>query len=204
MKTNYSGYAIALAWPHTYCKQAGAWYDGVMNILGISKNNYYKVGHAALVLVNKETSTCHYFDFGRYHAPFGHGRVRDEETDHDLTIHTKANFCQNGNLLNYEEILRELSQNESCHGTGDLHASITHIHFQKAYQKAKWWQDNSPHKYGPFVPKGTNCSRFVKSVIASGLDKNIHYFKLNFQVTISPSPIGNVWALKNKMIVSNG
>src|SRR5690606_25903582 len=101
----HTGIAIALAWPETKCKQAGAWYDGLMNLLGISKENYYKVGHAAVVLIEAKTGNCLYFDFGRYHAPFGQGRVRDLETDHDLEIYTKAKFDNAGNFLNYEQIL---------------------------------------------------------------------------------------------------
>ena len=48
----------------------------------IKKGNYYKVGHSAIVLINPNQLKCHYFDFGRYHAPKNYGRVRDEITDH--------------------------------------------------------------------------------------------------------------------------
>ena len=47
-----SGLAIALAWPQTYCKQPGSWYDPVTEWLGINKNNYYRAGHAATVLID--------------------------------------------------------------------------------------------------------------------------------------------------------
>jgi hypothetical protein len=57
-----NGIAIALAWPDTYCKKAGAWYDTPAEWLRISKNNYYKVGHAALVLIEKSSGNCNYFD----------------------------------------------------------------------------------------------------------------------------------------------
>ena len=76
--TNHTtGFAIALAWPETYCKQAGSWYEFITAALGINRNNYYKAGHAALVLVDGINKTCHYFDFGRYHSPFQHGRVKE-------------------------------------------------------------------------------------------------------------------------------
>ena len=81
-----TGFVVALAWPANMCRQAGAWYDGLMNLLGISKNHYYRVGHAALVLVKSETGECFYFDFGRYHSPFHHGRVRNATTDHLLSF----------------------------------------------------------------------------------------------------------------------
>ena len=89
-----TGIAIALAWPETWCKEAGSWYDRFMKIIGISKNGYYRVGHAAVVLVDTNSGRCHYFDFGRYHCPKGYGRIRDAETDHDLKIITQARFSQ--------------------------------------------------------------------------------------------------------------
>ena len=52
--TKHSGFAIAIAWPETYCKQAGYFPDNILNFMGIAKHHYYKVGHAALVLVNAE------------------------------------------------------------------------------------------------------------------------------------------------------
>ncbi|MDQ3395429.1 MAG: hypothetical protein M3512_15145, partial [Bacteroidota bacterium] len=67
------GFAILLAWPETFCKQAGGWYDPLLSWLGISKNHYYRVGHAAVVLVNGFNGSLQYFDFGRYHSPYGYG-----------------------------------------------------------------------------------------------------------------------------------
>lgn len=192
----YTGIAIALAWPETYCKQAGAWYDGLMNTIGISKNRYYKVGHAAVVLIENKTGNCFYFDFGRYHAPYGHGRVRDNETDHDLEILTKAQFNNNGEILNFGHILLEIAQNEVCHGIGTLHASYTKIIFKKAYQTAKCIQEKCPFEYGPFVWSGTNCSRFVRTVLLSGKPPFLHQLKITFPYTISPSPLVNVKCLK--------
>ena len=84
-----SGFAIAIAWPQTYCKQPGSWYDPLTALLGINRNNYYRAGHAALVLIDIQGKKCHYFDFGRYHSPFQHGRVRSAETDHDLKMFTR-------------------------------------------------------------------------------------------------------------------
>ncbi len=195
-------FIILLAWPDTLCKQAGAWYDNISNLLGFSKNNYYKVGHAAIVLVNNDTKKCHYFDFGRYHAPFGHGRVRDEETDHDLVIKTKATIHSN-QIINLNEILNELKNNESCHGDGDLHASIIKGNFNQAFKKAKSMQTNSPWKYGPFIWKGTNCSRFVRTIALSSSPKKQTKLKLFLPLTISPTPIGNVKINKERYTVKD-
>ncbi|MGE0560358.1 MAG: DUF6695 family protein [Flavobacteriales bacterium] len=200
MKTDHNGIAIALAWPETLCKQAGAWYDPIMRITGFSKNYYYKIGHAAVVLIENSSGNCFYFDFGRYHAPFGHGRVRDAETDHDLAIQTKAKISNNRKIENYTELLIELQNNPSCHGSGPLHASYCNINFESAYQRAKQLQENSPHKYGPFVWNGTNCSRFVRTTILGGKSTRFHHLRIKIPLTISPSPIGNVKSLKEYTI----
>lgn len=196
----HTGFAISIAWPETLCKQAGAWYDTLMNTLGFSKNNYYKVGHAAVILVEIESGNCYYFDFGRYHAPFGQGRVRDMETDHDLQIHSRAEISSSGNeLLNFKEILLELTENKASHGSGTLHASYTKINFKRAYSFAKKMQEMSPWKYGPFILQGTNCSRFVRTIVLAGNPPIFVKLKLFVPLTISPSPIGNVKSLRNKI-----
>lgn len=200
----YTGFAVSLAWPQTWCKQSGSWYDSTMKLFGYNKKNFYKVGHAAVILIEARTGKCHYFDFGRYHAPYGCGRVRDSETDHDLIINSKA-VLDNivFRLGNFEEILMEISNNEACHGIGDLHASYTNINFEKAYKFAKQMQINSPWKYGPFILNGTNCSRFVRTIVLSGNPPIADKLKIYIPFTLSPTPIGNVKSLKNKIVVRN-
>jgi len=195
-----TGIAIALAWPETWCKEAGSWYDRFMKIIGISKNGYYRVGHAAVVLVDTNSGRCHYFDFGRYHCPKGYGRIRDAETDHDLKIKTQARFSQGG-LSNYRELLEEISMNDACHGAGVLHASYTSVDFKKAIHTAKSLQENSPLPYGPFIPMGTNCSRFVRQIIISASSINVDNVSLFIPLTISPMPLSNVKSLKNYQII---
>lgn len=196
----YDGIAIAIAWPETLCKQAGSWYDMPLMWLGLNKNHYYKVGHAAVVLIDIQTKVCHYFDFGRYHAPFQHGRVRSCYTDHDLEMKTEA-IIKNGKLLNYKDILIELYNNEACHGSGDLHASYCLINFSSAYEKATQMQSLSPIRYGPFLPNGTNCSRFVNAILLSGKPNIINRILLIAPKTLTPTPIGNVRSLKNRLSV---
>jgi|1048.fasta_scaffold00491_8 hypothetical protein len=192
---SYTGVAIALAWPDTYCKQAGAWYDPIMNLAGIAKNNYYKVGHAALVLINKLDGNCYYYDFGRYHAPFGSGRVRSAYTDHDLAIPLQAVFGESGQLLNLDEIMLFLTANSACHGTGAVHAGCCELNFEKSKKVAINMQLRSPITYGPFVWQGTNCSRFVRSVLLAGRPGLFTYLRLLIPDTISPTPLANVRAV---------
>ncbi len=200
--STFTGFAIALAWPGTYCKQPGSWYDGITNYFNISTNYFYKVGHAALVLVNTKTAKCYYFDFGRYHAPFQHGRVRGEITDPGLKINTLARLSKDRTrIVNFEQILSELQSNHECHGDGDLHAAYTPINFEEAYTKVRQMQERSPIPYGPFEPNGTNCSRFVCTGILSGKPPVKHAFKLKYMVFLTPTPLNNVNALQDKKVV---
>jgi hypothetical protein len=205
MKLNdhFSGFAIALAWPQTWCKQPNAWYDSLMLKLGISVNHYYRAGHAALVLIEKSSGICHYFDFGRYHAPFEHGRIRSAVTDHDLDLPVKARTtADRKSLANFSEILEFLHQNQACHGNGDLFGSYTEINFQKAYNKALQMHQDSPIPYGPFLPKGSNCSRFVHTVILAGMPKIKYAFRMCYKVPLTPTPMSNVNALPHKTRIS--
>ncbi len=202
-KSIHTGFAIAIAWPETWCKQAGAWYDGFINRLGISKHHYYKVGHAALVLIDDKTGNCNYFDFGRYHTPFQHGRARSENTDDRLKIKTTAKISTNKKqILNFEELLTELQQNPECHGEGAIHASYGRVNFEKAMAKAEEMQQQSPIKYGPFRYGGSNCSRFVNTVIRAGSPVRLAAFKLNYFVPFTPTPLNNVNAFQNKTVLS--
>lgn len=201
-KQKHNGFAIAIAWPETWCKQPGAWYDGFINRIGVSKHHYYKVGHAALVLVDEKTGRCHYFDFGRYHTPFQHGRVRSERTDDGLKMKVRAKISDDKkHILNFEEILTELQNKAECHGEGAIHASYGRINFVKALAKAEEMQRQSPIKYGPFRYGGSNCSRFVNTVIRAGKPDMKALFKLNFWVPLTPTPMNNVNAFNHKTML---
>jgi len=202
MSENNTGFAIALAWPATYCKQPGSWYDDITHQLKISTNRFYQVGHAALVLVNTNTKKCYYFDFGRYHAPFQHGRVRGEMTDPGLAIKTQAQISEDGTYIeNFREILEELQRNHECHGDGDLHAAYVPVDFEKAFSKSCRMQENSPIPYGPFKIKGSNCSRFVCTSILAGQPQPKYALRLKYLVFLTPTPLDNVNALMDKQVV---
>ncbi|CAN5331515.1 hypothetical protein BH23BAC2_BH23BAC2_00370 [soil metagenome] len=196
----FSGFAIALSWPETYCKQAGAWYDTLMQRLGFNHQGYYKAGHAAVVLVQSRTGKCHYFDFGRYHAPFANGRVRSADTDPELKVLTTA-LIHEDKITNIEDILSEHAKRKACHGSGDLHASICRINFETSWEKALSLQNKSPLPYGPFVLNGTNCSRFVQTILLAGKPNLAMRIKLKFLYTLTPAPITNVKALRHSKVI---
>ena len=195
MPTNYKamrkGYAIPIAWPETFCKQAGSWYDGALRIVGACKNGYYKVGHAAIVLVDAETGDASYFDFGRYHTPPGFGRVRSASTDHDLKINSLVHFTVRGEPM-IDGVLKELRDNPSCHGDGQLRAGIIEVDYSLAFNHIKEIQAKGIIAYGPFIYNGTNCSRFVRDIVLKSVTKKHTKLQLSFPWMLTPSPIWNV------------
>lgn len=67
---------LTLAYPDTIVMTAAEWYSPFLRFIGIGKKNYVKAGHAALVLIHKESGVLEYHDFGRYITPEPCGRVR--------------------------------------------------------------------------------------------------------------------------------
>ncbi|MDT8402298.1 MAG: DUF6695 family protein [Bacteroidales bacterium] len=200
--SKHTGFAIALAWPQTFCKEPGSWYDPVTRWIGISRNNYYRAGHAAVVLVDTEQESCHYFDFGRYHAPFKYGRVRSADTDHDLKMNTIPEISADGkSISNFREILVELQHNPACHGEGILYASYSPVDFDASYNKAVRMQSDSPMPYGPFKQGGSNCSRFVNTVILSGKPHWYRRLRLKYFIPFTPTPLNNVSSLPHRLRV---
>lgn len=195
-----NGIAIAIAWPDFMGKQPGSWYDQPMSFLGLNKNFHYKVGHAALILVNAKTGLCHHFDCGRYHAPFQHGRIRDASTDETLAIHTKATISNN-RIENVEEILHEVQANKFSFGMGPMHGAYGPVDFGLSWSKVKEMQSRGAIPFGPFVPHGTNCCRFVRSGILAGISELSPKLKLRYFWPLKPTPMGNILCLNHKIII---
>ena len=186
------GTIIPLAWPDTPVIQEGKWYDGIMKNLGFLKNGFYKAGHAAVVLANHETEEFLYFDFGRYHTPKKHGRVRDQFTDPDVTLTTKP-IIKNNTIQNIEELMKELASLEATHGEGRLIASTKFVkNFEKAFEKAKKMQEQEAIIYGPFNLNGTNCSRFVAQTAKAADLGFVKNFLIRVPYTITHTTITNV------------
>ena len=192
-------FIIVLAWPEGLVAQTGAWYDKFF-----AKNGKYRVGHSALALVDSVTCKIHYLDFGRYQTPYGFGRVRDSETDPDIAIKQKA-IIKTDKIDNIEEILIEIYNNKSSHGEGILYSSLlSGVNINLALDYAKKIQEKGAISYGPFTSNGTNCSRFVATIIRKANPSFLKKLRLKFPFCISPSPKRNVGiANKNYYIVKN-
>jgi len=193
------GAIIVLAWPQTKVTQEGKWYDTPMRLLGFLKNGYYTVGHAAFVLVDFDTLEFKYYDFGRYHTPAKHGRVRSYDTDPELKLTSKAEIKE-GKIQNIDVLMAELQAKKACHGDGDLWTSVYYnINLAKATRKAKAMQDVGTICYGPLNIKGTNCSRFVSQVTKTATNCWFMKLKLTLPYTVSASPKFNIRIINQSM-----
>ncbi len=187
-----TGAFVALSWPDTKIQKAYSWYDGIMTVVGICKNGYYHVGHAALLLIDYRNGDVKYFDFGRYHTPFGYGRVRDLQSDPELEVETKA-IVEEGKIINIKDILLEIDSNKSTHGEGKLVSAITSgIDFDLASASAKSIQGREAIPYGPFQPFGTNCSRFVADIYRSGFSSYLKKRRISNWYLYFHTPTSNV------------
>lgn len=191
---SYQDIALPLAWPDQTARGDELWM-AILKKIGIVKNLNFKVGHAAIVLIERKTGEIRYFDFGRYLTPRGFGRARSALFDPRLELHTIARFDSEGKLNNLEEILEELKSKESAtHGGGMLLCSLAYgISFKKAVAFAETLVDKGPVLYGALAPSNNSCSRYVAQILCEGMprdDKRIN--KILYPESLKASPTSNV------------
>jgi len=206
---SYTGKIIILAFPDTFVTMSTEWICKVLPWVGLGTKEYIKAGHAALVLIENSTGNAHYFDFGRYVTPVGHGRVRGANTDVEIRLPIKARFKENGTLGNLDEFLTWLHANpKKTHGSGRLLASVCDaIDFEKASNFIYELQERGSIPYGAFCKDGSNCARFVTDTLISATDEKRIIKALKFNKKFTPSTVGNVekGTLKNEIFeVSEG
>lgn len=183
--------AIPVAWPdkRVSLTPGTKWLDG-SGIMGADGDGKIKVGHAGLILIDRQTGTTKYFDFGRYGKDPTKGIVRSSMTDSDLAI-PDASFDEDGNVSNMEGILKSLAGKKTFAGYGRMIASeVRDIDFEESEKFALDLQAEGESSYGPFTFGGSNCARFVCDAILEGDPGMFTTYRLNDQIT--PSPEGNV------------
>lgn len=197
-----TGKIIVLAYPDTFVKMSSEWQCKVMPLLGLGTWKQIKAGHAAMVLIENKAGKANYYDFGRYVTPEGLGRVRSEETDHELVLPIKAKLIGNGPLENLNDFLLWLDANPNkTHGEGRLVASVCEeVNFKKAQSYILNLQERGSIPYGAFIKNGSNCARFVTETILASTN-NKHIIKsLIHNNQFTPSVIGNVEKAANSLI----
>lgn len=188
------GIAMVIAWPETTARGDDRWYTVLKN-LGLVKNLNFKVGHAAIILVDKHTGILYYYDFGRYISPRGMGRARSCDTDPKLELTTKA-VIEEGNILNLEDILLEMDvKKEATHGHGAMYFSLVdHIDFRKSKQEADRWVLIGSTPYGALARGNNSCSRYIWQVFKAGMTEKMptKWTSRLPHETLFPSPVSNV------------
>ena len=203
----YNDIAVVIGFPDNWAKGEKL-RDKILYSLGITYTQYYKVGHAALLLIRRESGEIEYFDYGRYIAPAGKGRVRSKDTDPKLSIPVKAEFDFQGNLKNLLEIMNYLETIEDdTHGHGRTYFSVCkNISFEAGKEYINNLIGKGSSKYVTYGIGGMNCSSFVTKSLIKSVSEKKKRLNLYFSETIAPTPLGNVvnaaengeiWEIKN-------
>jgi len=184
---------ITLAYPETIVRISDEWFLNYLHFFGIGKKNYVRAGHAALVLIHKDTASLEYFDFGRYISPLFTGRVRSKETDHELDFPLQP-VIEDGMIENLEQLLVFLATHPRLtHGDGNMYASVCdEVNYESTKSFISSMQDRQFIRYAAFKKDATNCARFVTDSLIAGvtnLDIRRNLIKSN---RFTPSTIGNV------------
>ena len=188
-----TGIILTLAYPDTIVMVSEEWFSPFLRYLGVGKKNYLRAGHAALVLIDKDTGVLEYHDFGRYITSEPNGRVRGSDTDNELHFPLKAEI-KNGTIANLSAILEFLGTHPKLtHGDGKLVASVCYaVNYKKARAHITAMQNKHFIRYAAFIKDACNCARFVTdSLIASVTNSEIKK-KLESSKWFTPSTVGNV------------
>ncbi|MDO7171911.1 DUF6695 family protein [Mariniflexile sp. AS56] len=188
-----TGIILTLAYPDTIVMVSKEWFSPFLRFVGVGKKNYLRAGHAALVLINKETGILEYHDFGRYITPEPTGRVRGNDTDNELRFPLVATM-EGDKITNLNAILEFLATHPKLtHGEGKMVASVCNaVNYKKARTHITSMQEKHFIRYAAFIKEACNCARFVTdALIASVTDTRI---KKNLENSkwFTPSTVGNV------------
>ena len=187
------GIILTLAFPETIVSHAEEWYSKFMRYVFIGNSKHVRAGHAALVLINKDTGVLEYHDFGRYITPSPNGRVRGQETDFELSFPISAEI-KNDTIQNLDAILEFLSTHPKLtHGDGNMYASVCNaVDYKKARSHITSMQNQGFIRYAAFVKDACNCARFVTDTLIESVTNDTIKSELITSKSFTPSTIGNV------------
>ncbi|MEP1488721.1 MAG: DUF6695 family protein [Algibacter sp.] len=188
-----TGIILTLAYPDTVVMVSEEWFSPFLRFVGVGKKNYLRAGHAALVLINKETGILEYHDFGRYITSEPNGRVRGRDTDNELHFPVKASI-ENDSIKNLDSILEFLSTHPKLtHGEGKLVASVCNaVDYVKARTHITKMQERHFITYAAFIKDACNCARFVTDTLIASVTNAEMVKSLESSKWFTPSTVGNV------------
>ena len=186
-------FILTLAYPETVVAHPEEWYAQFLRFLGVGNKKYVRAGHAALVLIKKETGTLEYYDFGRYITAHPYGRVRGQGTDFELKVPFKAEI-ENDVILNLKAILEFFAtQPKFTHGEGHLYASVCKVvNYNLARTFIDKIQSRGFVRYAAFIKDASNCARFVTDALIESTTNSEIKKQLIKSKWFTPSTIGNV------------
>ncbi|WP_400076866.1 DUF6695 family protein [Winogradskyella sp. R77965] len=186
-------FILTLAYPETIVSHAEEWYSPFLRFLFVGSKKHVRAGHAALVLIDKETGVLEYHDFGRYITSAPNGRVRGRETDFELNFPLIAKI-DNDRITNLNEILKFLATHPKLtHGDGNLYASVCNaVNYDLARTHITKMQNKHFIRYAAFIKDACNCARFVTDTLIASLTNSKIKKKLQNSKWFTPSTIGNV------------
>ncbi|NRB60065.1 MAG: hypothetical protein HRU50_09050 [Winogradskyella sp.] len=190
---NNNAFILTLAYPETIVSHAEEWYSRFLRFLSIGSRKHVRAGHAALVLIQKETGVLEYHDFGRYITSEPNGRVRGRETDFELSFPLMAQI-ENNKIENLPEILEFLATHPKLtHGDGNLYASVcAEVNYELARTHIDKMQSLGFIRYAAFIKEACNCARFVTDTLISSVTNDKIRNRLIRSKWFTPSTIGNV------------
>lgn len=188
-----TAFILTLAYPETIVSHAEEWYSKFLRFLFVGSKKHVRAGHAALVLIDKNTGVLEYHDFGRYITPSPNGRVRGRETDFELNLPLIAQI-ENDAIKNLEDILKFLATHPKLtHGDGHLYASVCNaVNYEAARKHIDMMQSKGFIRYAAFAKIACNCARFVTDTLIVSVTNSKIKKKLQKSKGFTPSTIGNV------------
>src|SRR5690606_30845867 len=165
----FNDIAIPISWPDKTALGDEKWMAFLKQI-GLVKNLHFKVGHAAILLIERNSGSILYFDFGRYLSPRGYGRARSALFDPRLAIDTKAQIGRQCEIMNIEEVVEELCKKEGAtQGGGRTVFSICkQVSFSNSVAYAEKLVAEGPILYGALARENNGCSRLVAQLLTEG------------------------------------
>lgn len=190
---NNTGIILTLAYPDTIVSHAEEWYSPYLRYLGVGNKTSVRAGHAALVLIDKNTGVLEYHDFGRYITTEPNGRTRGSDTDNELHFPLKAKI-ENKKISNLNEILKFLATKPKLtHGDGRMVVSVCdQIDYSKARAYITMMQEREFIYYAAFKKEACNCARFVTDTLIASLTNIKTQKALESSKWFTPSTVGNV------------
>lgn len=188
-----TGFILTLGYPDTIVLVSEEWFSPYLRLVGVGKKDYLRAGHAALILINKETGVLEYHDFGRYITSEPNGRVRGSDTDNELHFPIIADI-ENDKIKNLDTILEFLATHPKLtHGEGKLVASVcSKVNYKLARKYITSMQDKHFVRYAAFVKDACNCARFVTDTLIASVTDSKMKKNLENSKWFTPSTVGNV------------